>query len=254
MKEIFSSGGGTQSACIVALIVQGRLPKPDFCVIVDTERERSAVWEYHDAVIVPALASVGLEIHRVKKSRYATTDLFSTNDKNLLIPAFTNQTGDAGKLSNFCSFEWKKRVLTRFLRVEHGIATKDQMTWIGFSFDETKRIVSIMHGEDRDRIRLPLVHDVPLRREQAIKIVESMGWPTPPRSACWMCPNQGDSEWRDLKENYPADFQAAIDLEKEVQKKDPFAWLHKSCIPLEQVDFSQPDDLFSLCKSGNCMT
>ncbi len=60
--EIFSSGGGTQSAAITALIVQGRLPKPDFVCIVDTERERSTTWQYLDAVIRPALASVGIEV------------------------------------------------------------------------------------------------------------------------------------------------------------------------------------------------
>jgi hypothetical protein len=36
MIEVFSSGGGTQSACISALIVQGLLPKPDIFAIADT--------------------------------------------------------------------------------------------------------------------------------------------------------------------------------------------------------------------------
>lgn len=53
--EIFSHGGGTQSAAITALIVQGKLPKPDFVCIVDTERERQSTWDYLDAVIRPAL-------------------------------------------------------------------------------------------------------------------------------------------------------------------------------------------------------
>jgi len=39
MIEVFSSGGGTQSISITALIIQGRLPKPDFTVIADTGRE-----------------------------------------------------------------------------------------------------------------------------------------------------------------------------------------------------------------------
>jgi hypothetical protein len=44
MIEVFSSGGGTQSAAIAALIVQGRLPKPDFVVIADTDYECSSTW------------------------------------------------------------------------------------------------------------------------------------------------------------------------------------------------------------------
>ena len=42
---IWSCGGGTQSAAIAALIVQGRLPIPDISLMVDTEREKSGTWE-----------------------------------------------------------------------------------------------------------------------------------------------------------------------------------------------------------------
>jgi hypothetical protein len=38
-RRLWSSGGGTQSTAIAVLILQGRLPKPDLAVIVDTERE-----------------------------------------------------------------------------------------------------------------------------------------------------------------------------------------------------------------------
>lgn len=256
MVEIFSSGGGTQSAAITAMIAQGRLPKPDFAVIVDTERERSAVWAYHDAIIRPALASVGVDIYRVKKSEYAKSDLWSTTGATLQIPAFTNQTGEPGKMPSFCSNEWKLRVFQRFCR-EMGVETRHQRRWIGFSLDETRRAVKMMGGEDyaAGLIRFPLIHDIPMRRHQAIALVKKMGWPTPPRSACWMCPNQTDTEWRDLKANYPADFALAVGLEKEVQKTDPFAWLHQACVPLDQIDFDAPEDLFDrACNSGGCFT
>lgn len=253
--EIFSHGGGTQSAAITALIVQGRLPKPDFVCIVDTERERASTWAYLDAVIRPALASVGLEVHRIPASNWASIDVFSSG--SLLMPAFTNQTDLVGKLSGFCSDKWKVRVMQRYMR-SIGVATNLQRRWIGFSLDESRRAVRMMKGEEYQAglVRFPLIHDVPLRRQAAIAIVEKMGWPTPPRSACWMCPNQGDHEWRDLKVNSPDEFAAACALEKEVQEKDPFAWFHSSCVPLGEVDFTAPDDLFAdrACSSGGCFT
>lgn len=256
MTEVFSSGGGTQSTCIAALIVQGRLPRPDWCVIVDTERERSAVWEYLDAIVRPALLTVGLEVHRVAKSRYATSDIWSTNGTHLQIPAFTNKSGGIrGKLSNFCSDKWKTRVRDRWLR-EQGVSRADQRTWIGFSLDEARRYTRMALSEEalKGRLRWPLIQDIPLRREQAIKEVEKMGWPTPPRSACWMCPNQGDGEWRDLKENFPDEFQKAVELEREVRAKDANAFLHESCVPLDEVNFSREPDLFGSvgCNSGAC--
>lgn len=254
MTEVFSSGGGRQSSCISALIVQGRLPRPDWAVIVDTERERPAVWQYLDNVIRPAFQKIGLEIHRIPKSLYATSDIWSTNGKHLQIPAFTNQTGEPGKLSNFCSDEWKTRVRDRWLR-EHGVTRSQQRTWIGFSLDESRRYLrmAVSQEAEKGRLRWPLIHDVPLRADQAVAVVEKMGWPTPPRSACVMCPNQGDREWRDLKVNWPDEFRKSVELERKIQEEDPFAFLHKSCVPLDEVDFSEEPTLFEpACNSGGC--
>jgi len=257
--EIFSHGGGTQSAAITALIVQGKLPKPDFVCIVDTERERKTTWDYLDAIIRPALRAVGLEVQRIRVAEWATTGTyFSKDGKSLLLPAFSSQGFEVGKMPGFCSSKWKAETLTRYMRLACGVPSASQKLWIGFSLDESRRAVRMMNGEayKAGLIRFPLIHDVPLRRQAAIAIVERMGWPTPPRSACWMCPNQGDHEWRDLKANSPDEFSAACALEKEVQEKDPFAWFHSSCVPLGEVDFTAPDDLFAdrACSSGGCFT
>lgn len=263
MTEIFSHGGGTQSAAITALIVQGKLPKPDFVCIVDTERERQSTWDYLDSVIRPALKGIGLEVHRIRKSEWGSMpehgmDYLSHNKNTMLLPAFTSQTGDIGKMSGFCSKTWKVQTENRYTRESLGVPTNQQKNWIGFSLDEVRRAARMMNGDQYKAglIRFPLIHDVPLRRQQAIAIVEKMGLPTPPRSACWMCPNQGDHEWRDLKANSPDEFAAACALEKEVQKVDPFAWFHKSCVPLGKVDFTEPGDLFAdrACSSGGCFT
>lgn len=251
LLEIFSSGGGTQSACIAALIVQGRLPKPDYAVIVDTERERPAVWEYHDAVIKPALASVGVTIHRVPKSDFATVDIWSKGKGGTTLPVFFR----GGKAPTHCSNEWKVRVLNRFMR-SLGVPTDRQRRWIGFSMDEGSRYARMMLGVDAiaGRVRFPLIQDVPLKRQQAIQVVRDMGWPEPPRSACVMCPNQTQKEWRDLKINYPVAFKEAVELEREVRIKEPQSFFHQSCVPLDEVDFGNEDDLFAgeRCNSGMC--
>jgi hypothetical protein len=260
MIEVFSSGGGTQSACITALIVQAKLPKPDLAVIVDTERERPGVWEYHDRVIVPALASVGIAIHRISCRDFGYNgDRLFNGKGTLLIPAFSNLGPDGtGKLSNYCTTHWKIDSVKNWLRRKHGIRHGQARKWIGFSLDEASRYTRMALGKEamRGLIRWPLIHDVPLRRRQAIKVVEDFGWPTPPRSACWMCPNQSDHEWRDLKENYPEEFAKAVELEREVRQRDPNAFLHYSCVPIDQVDFTEDDDLFSgrRCASAECFT
>jgi len=263
MTEILSNGGGSQSIATAALIVQGRLPRPDVVCIVDTERERKTTWEYLDAIVRPALLKIGLEVHRIHKSEWGTKqpdgkDYLSNNGNTVLLPAFTNQTGEVGKLSGFCSHRWKVETQNRYVREALGIPTKQQRNWVCFSIDEARRVVKMMAAEEyrAGLIYFPLIHGVPLRRQEAIQIVKKMGWPEPPRSRCWNCPNQTDNEWREIKLNSPDEFALACALEKEVQKKDPFGWFHRSCVPLGEVDFSEEEDLFGdrSCSSGGCFT
>jgi len=235
--QVWSSGGGTQSAGIAALICKGEL-RPDIAVIIDTEREVLTTWDYHDNVIVPALAKVGVMLHRIEKSKYATVDLYGSGDK-LLIPAFTNKSGKVGKLPTYCSNEWKARVVQRFCSQMFSTA-KGFDIWLGISRDEAHRMRSGVKG--KWQYRHPLIDDGRLMsRRDCIALVQSMGWPEPPRSRCWMCPNQGKAEWKDLIENHPADYAKAMAFEAEIKTKDPNIMLRAG------DDGSQGD-----CMSGMC--
>ena len=245
--EIWSSGGGVQSTAIAALICQGEL-NPDLAVIVDTEREARTTWEYLDTWVLPALNKAGCILHRVTKSQYATVDLFGGKDKgDVLLPAFTDQSGRIGKLATYCSNEWKKRVMQRWAR-EQGVTQAN--TWIGFTIDELNRVTTPI---GKWQHRYPLI-ERRMTRGDCIALVESMGWPTPPRSSCWMCPNHTTSEWVDLKENNPEDFKLAVQLEKEIRLIDESIYLSNSGVTLDKTDFTNPqDDLFTgRCTSGMC--
>lgn len=247
--QVWKYGGGTQSVTIAALILAGRIPKPDIAVIADTGRERKTTWQYLDTVVAPALATVGIEIHRVRASEWAygkarSLELFSGNG-DIIIPAFTNQTGEVGKMSGFCNGRWKQDTVNHWLSQTRGISKKSVRSWIGFSADEYPRIVKMQRSKDyqEGRIWFPLP-ELGLRRRDGIALVEAMGWPTPPRSACYMCPNQQDAEWSDLKFNHPDEFGLACVEEVQMQKRDPNFWFHDSCKPLATVEFKRPDDPF----------
>jgi hypothetical protein len=241
--EVWKYGGGTQSVAIAALIVQEKLPKPDLACIADTGRERSTTWQYMDSVVAPALRGVGVEIHRLDKAKYeyAHEDLYNRTG-HLLIPAFTDANGKTGKMSGYCNKWWKRDVVDNWLRRDMGIKPQEVRSWIGFSADEYPRALRMMQGEEykQGRIRFPLI-ELMLKRRDSIRLVEDMGWPTPPRSACWMCPNQTDYEWADLKKNHPDEFARAVAVENEMRTRDSNYWLHDSCQPLETVDFARED-------------
>ena len=214
--QVWCCGGGTQSAAIGAAICSGKLAKPDLAVIVDTGRERSATWEYFDGCIYPRLKSAGVSVERVRSDSFTQVRLFDIENSPLL-PGFTTLSAK-GKLSNFCSGTWKRDVIERWLR---SIGVKTCRLWFGISLDEMRRV----RNPHRNWIQhyYPIVWDLRLRRRECLALLESLGWPRPPRSACWMCPNAGDEEW----------------LDREMRAIDPHFYLHGSCVPLDDVVFAE---------------
>ena len=264
MSEVWSCGGGTQSAAIAALIVRGDLPPPDLSVIADTGREASETWRYFEDVLRPELMAVGVDLVRLEHSfhvpdmvkdpikQWNTVDIYSGKDKNTIVmPMFTKKTGIPGKLPKYCSNEWKTRPVDRYIR-EKGL--KGGNIWIGFSSDEPERLRAY-------NPKLKWNHSYPLfdqrmTRADCITLVEKMGWGTPPRSACWMCPYRSDAEWLHLRNTDPQDFNKASELEYSLQQRDQDIYFHKSCVPLGEVDFNKgQEDMFSKpCASGMCFT
>ena len=113
---VWSYGGGVQSAAIAVLVLRGELPRPERIVMADTSREASATWVYLDAVVQPALAEAGLRVE-IAPHELATKGLLSTDGKPLM-PVYTRQRpgGRVGQMRNFCSGEWKRDVVRRYVR------------------------------------------------------------------------------------------------------------------------------------------
>lgn len=247
--EVWSCGGGRQSNAIAVLIITGRLPKPDFAMMVDTNRERSSTWRYVNEYTIPGLARVGVELKIIDRSQYVTVDLWSGENGTIpVLPAYTNKSGKTSKLSEYCSGEWKRDVVMRWCKA-NGI-TK-MRNWLGISTNEMKR----RRAPRRQwaQLRYPLLDEIPMTATQCEELVVSHGWPIPPHSSCWMCPNHSDAEWVDIRDNDPDDWKKACELDEEIRKIDPHAWLHKGCIPLAMVDLKPKTNIDKGgCSSGMC--
>lgn len=242
--QVLSYGGGVQTVAMVAAVIQGKLPRPDYIVIADTSREKTSTWDYLDEVVQPALAQIGLTVE-IASHDLSTVDLYAHNG-DLLVPAFTK----TGKLPTFCSNEWKQRVIMRWLRAQDVEACD---VWIGFSVDESGRAKP--SGVEWFTRRFPLL-ELGMTRADCKVIIDELGWPMPYKSACWMCPNMNDAEWAEMKEAYPNDFKRAIALEDEIREWDDEVWLHRSGVPLAEVEF-EPDKVRAIqghhqCSLGYC--
>ena len=251
---IWSYGGGVQSVAILALIIQGRLPKPERIVMADTGRERQAVWDYTDEIVKPAMLKAKMELEIIPHS-YSVVDLMGHNG-DLLIPAFFKKNNKPGKLPTFCSDEWKRRPARRYLR-EYGYGPKNPiLMWFGMSLDGVNR----MSKSDKKWIEhyYPLCQnlDTKLRRHECRLLIGKHGWPQPPSSACWMCPNRDNKTWQQMKDNEPLDFEKAARFERVITG---VGWgdiyLHLDIVPLDQVEFEKPSQpgLFDDC-AYSCWT
>lgn len=243
---IQSYGGGVQSAAIAVLVVQGKLPRPERIVMADTGREAPETWDYLREHVQPFLGTVGLQVEIAPHS-LATVDLFpASGGGRPLIPVFTVE---GNKLPTFCSVEWKRRVVGRWLRAEGYGPAKPVVEWLGISTDEVlranKRSDSAWVEYD-----YPLL-DLNLSRSDCIALVQKAGLPEPPRSSCEMCPHRTDAEWMRLRDRNPEAFQRAVELERGLP---PDLFLHRSRKPLAEVQFRHENqgELFDVCEEGRC--
>ena len=247
--QLWSCGGGRQSAGIAALIAQGRLPRPDHVCMVRLEWEVAPVWPYVDAYIRPAMEALGIPFTAIDRAEYATVDFWSgCNDGTLLIPAYTNYPS-VSKLPEFCSNEWKQRVCSRWAALQPGWKQRGVDVWLGISHDEKRR----RRAPSMRWLQqvYPLLDIIPMHISGCLAAIEKMGWPEPSHSHCSHCPNQPDSQWAQLT---PDEWDQACKLDEHIRTINPNVYLHKQMIPLRMVklDPRPEEDFFGGCQSGMC--
>lgn len=172
-----SFGGGTQSVAVLTLIAEGKLPKPERIVMADTTHESTVTWVYLDEIVRPLVDCLGIPLDIVQETKGNYIYTAKDGNETMLLPAFTI----TGKLSTFCSGEWKRDPVKRHLRKKGYGPNKPILQWFGMSFDELDRMRRssrkwIQHG-------YPLV-DMRLRRDEAIEQIRRFGLPVPSRSSC----------------------------------------------------------------------
>ena len=244
---VWSFGGGVQSAAIAVLVRIGILPKPDLAVIADTGMERRTTWQYLSEVIHPYLDPVGVRIQIAPASLQRVGVL--GKDGLTPMPAFTAK----GKLSFFCSGEWKRDVVERWLRLQ---GVKQAVQWLGFSTEESHRATGKAHRPWLQP-QYPLI-ERGISRAMCLKMVAQAGLPRPPKSRCYQCPQQSREEWQEVLAD-PVDGPLAIAVDELVREGDleHAVFLHPSRKPLRLVQLDDPGEdfpLFRECKDGGCFT
>ena len=147
------------------------------------------------------------------------------------------------------------REIRRLLGYAKGQKVKKRVhQWFGISRDEMQRM-RINDKKWIDNI-YPLI-DMRMDRNNCISWLLRNGWDSVPKSACIGCPYHNDKYWRNMKDNYSAEWDDAVEFDKEL-RTGPFphlrgeVYLHRSFVPLDQVDLLTREDRGQLSFLDEC--
>jgi hypothetical protein len=111
--------------------------------------------------------------------------------------------------------------------------------WIGFSTDEIERVAPARVPYAVNEY--PLL-DLGMSRDDCLAYLDARGWGETAKSACIGCPFHNDAEWRDMRDNRPADWADAVEVDHAIRTIPGSvgmrgkAYLHAARVPLDEVN------------------
>lgn len=272
--DFLSYGGGTQSAALGLMSCMGVLPRVDAIIMADTQGELPETYDFAEYMKEKAYAAeipfVVVTAGSLEEALLSPVPTMS----NPTPPAHVlNKNGSKGRIGQYrCSYDFKRRIIVREVKRRCGKpgAWKRSLVnqWMGFSTDEIGRckqsnecrcghMMAKHEGGpcacgkcdafDRWQINtFPLI-EMGFRREDTISWFGKNGHPTPPRSACFFCPNSSNVRWARLKADHPDLWERACHLDEHNRNGGGFnargnvafegqMFWHSSLDPLREAD------------------
>jgi hypothetical protein len=258
MIRVISLGAGVQSSAMFLMACRGVLtPKPDAAIFADTQWEPKEVYQWLSE-LARIGGTCGIPVIQATRGNIRDDTLRATvrgaqrdGQRAASMPLYTSDGGQReGMIRRQCTREYKIEVIEKEVRRLLGLKPRQRAKpnsaqfWLGISADEAGRM--------RDSRALwysnhyPLIFDCELAmtRKDCITWLELHGYPTPRKSACLGCPYHGNSEWRAIKED-PEQWADVIEFDERIRNRGGHRgklYLHRSCQPLAEVDFSTAED------------
>ena len=255
--RILNLGAGVQSTTLALMAETGEIPKFDYAIFADVQAEPSSVYHHLDwlksQLSCPVIVrSRGSLVDNLKSGMDGKGGRFCS------IPAFTGQLGRlSGIIRRQCTSEFKIKVIEDTIKREilklplYGRIPKDlELTQVfGLSHDEQTRIFKVQraHLKNSWKLEFPL-YELEMNRSDCINWLNDYGVPhLVPRSACYFCPYHSNQEWQRLKTEEPEEFEKAVEIDRLLREDGTRAnknmnellWLHRSCRPLDSIDFAE---------------
>jgi len=247
--NVISLGAGVQSSAMALMAAHGELtPMPDCAIFADTGWEPAHVYRWLDYLET----KLPFPVHHVTAGNLRADVMASAaTGTRTANPPFFTQAGDLSKgfLRRSCTKEYKIEPIQKKLREMIGLKPRQRAPkipvieqWIGISTDEAMRMrpsreAYITH-------RWPLI-ELRKSRSDCLLWLERAGYPVPGKSACIGCPFHSNDEWRKIRTN-PEEWRDAVEFDRAIRggirgTRDQL-FVHRSLVPLGQVDLSTAED------------
>lgn len=272
--RILNLGAGVQSTTLALMAFNNwftwscsePIPYPavgfiDHAIFADTQDEPSSVYAHLEWLT----KSVGgfFPIH-VRTAGSLGNQLINGIDadgkRSVSIPAFTAQIEGtkSGVLWRQCTAEYKVKVIEKCIREEllhldrgrKAPAETKIAQVFGLSHDEAGRIIRVKAAHPWWSEAFFPLFEMEMTRAGCVAWLKKQDIPHEvPRSACVYCPYKSDKEWRLLRENDPAGWKRAIEIDYALRDREKHLaqqfrqtlYLHSSCVPIDKANFDAPE-------------
>lgn len=271
LPHVLSLGAGVQSSTLALMAAHGEVaPMPTLAIFADTGWEPKAVYDWFEWLVpqlpFPVVTVTGGDI-RAEALQSGVRVRLGKESRWVSMPYFTRGDGDKreGRIPRQCTAEYKIEPIEQYMKRELlGLPYRARLPkepqiiqWRGISLDERQRAkLSTAAWFD---VRYPLI-ELRMTRGHCLEWMAEHGYPEPPRSSCIGCPFHSDAEWLRMKASAPEEFADAVEFDTKIRiAGGPYrpTYLHRSCVPLSEVQFSTAEsegqlDMFGEECAGMC--
>lgn len=257
--HVISLGVGVQSSCMALMACKGEIePRPDLIVFSDPGWESGSTYRYA-AWLKTEIEKHGIMVEFTSNGNIRDDLIRAAQDGTRVasLPFFTlAEDGTTGMVMRQCTDAYKiqpvRKAIKKFLGVKTAREIKEPVTlWMGISTDEIERVKT-----SRERWivnRYPLI-EKHMNRLDCENWLKRNGFSVPPKSSCIGCPFHSDAAWLDMKRNDPEAWKDAVEVDKAIRNMPRMkgkVFLHRSCVPLEEVDLNENQLEFNWDGFGN---
>ena len=260
--RVLSLGAGVQSSTVLFKMLDQEIKPADIAIFADTGNEPKEVYVWLD--YLKDLMKDKMDFYVVRNEEntgHIIDDYKSASGRHSLIPLHIKRADGTTSINmRTCTAEYKIKPLQRKVKEILGGSLRGRCVEMvmGISYDEIQRAKT---PSNKWQINCyPLVENK-ITRSDCKHWISHTDYGQPPRSACIICPYHDNKEWKNLKDNYPDEFEYAVKFDEwlrdpnsnsaalqkfrdynEKKQTPSQQYVYKGKVPLREATFDEPSD------------